>query len=50
MTAGSLMSCFWAVIDSCRWLADQPRDQARVIARQALLEAEGLGIDRAEFE
>ena len=28
---------------------DQPGDQARIVARQALLEAEGLGIDRAEL-
>ena len=30
-------------------MAHEPRDETRVVARQALLEAERLGIDGAEF-
>ena len=43
------MSFFCAVTEKEQVVAHQPGDQARVVARQALLEAERLGVDRAEL-
>ena len=43
------MSCFWAVTESSRWFSTSHGDQARVVTRQALFEAERFGIHRAEL-